>query len=176
MISGTLLRRFFHSHTKPSGGLIWKMITYAIIITQDINSANLSVRQLIMIVKNYSESKFMLNHLWYLVLVITLVLVIINSLDGLEARVDKLTLTLLLQWRSKFNNAFFGGRGLDLLVRMRMSSPSFNRLPSESRSSEWILQMIGSLEEISFANIRRNCAFESEIICKWFGTRISRRL
>ena len=40
-----------------------KMITYAIKITQDINSANLSVRQLIMIVKNYSESKFMLNHL-----------------------------------------------------------------------------------------------------------------
>ena len=62
MISGTLLRRFFHSHTKSSGGLMRKMITYAIKITQDINSANLSVRQLIMIVKNYCESKFMLNH------------------------------------------------------------------------------------------------------------------
>ena len=92
----------------------------------------------------------------------------------LEARVDKLTLTLLLQWRSEFNR--FGGRDLDLLVRMRMSSPSFNRLPSESRSFEWILQMIGGLEVISFANVRRNCAFEGEIICKWFGTRISRRL
>ena len=56
------------------------------------------------------------------------------SRDGLEARVDKLTLTLLLQWRSEFNR--FGGRDLDLLVRMRMSSPSFNRLPSESRSFE----------------------------------------
>ena len=88
------------------------------------------------------------------------------SRDGLEARLDKLTSILLLQWRSEFNNAFFGGRDLDLLVRMGMLSPSFNRLPSESRFFEWILQMIGGLEEISFANVRRNCAFEGEIICK----------